>query len=445
MPSSGKICRTCLENKGKLRPFFVTSKRLQVSLPEMMKSFSSIQTSADDGLPRWICINCLRRLENAYKFKVVCESSNFYLRECLKKDVEESIAPVKDKPPETKAKLSKTNSYSIANLMTEFKSTGDSSGQEKDKKRRKRSSQEIRESQKCFKCGKSFQYYGYLAAHMRTHTGIKPYECSICKKRFAQAGNLQLHLRTHSRERRYQCEICSKLFTTSSNLYAHQRTHSVDRNFICDVCQKAFKSAGELASHAGTHSGVKNHICKVCNKAFYKTSYLNLHVKTVHVGEKRHRCSECGKEFSSSSNLTCHFRIHTGEKPFSCKFCGDRFNQSSALIRHTRQHTAGKKIPPSGESVNKISGSAQKPERVSASEETLPVASIETISSQIHQISAPTATYSSYYLKIHEPQDPPTGIILCDPNPESTYEYAKSSTIDYIKTYATYPYSHLSQ
>lgn len=172
----------------------------------------------------------------------------------------------------------------------------------------KRKKQLIKLPEQCYDCGKTFTYPGYLDAHMRTHTGERPFNCNLCKLKFAQAGNLALHMRVHTGERPYQCEICSKLFTTSSNLKAHLRIHSEARDFKCNQCDRAFKSTSELLSHSGTHTGVKNHVCKLCGKAFYKTSYLNVHVRAVHVGEKRHRCSECGKEFSNGSNLTCHFR-----------------------------------------------------------------------------------------------------------------------------------------
>ncbi|XP_055683264.1 zinc finger protein 79-like [Lutzomyia longipalpis] len=446
---SRKICRTCLEENGKFRSIFTKSNRLGISAEEMLQSFSNVKVIKDDKLPGFICYNCLHRLENAYKFKIVCESSDYYLRECLLRniDISSRSGKVRKKTPddnvnndqkigqekvyksaEPKVPPTKRDSYSIASLVPEFDESSRKDG-EKGKKRK------VKEPQKCFKCGKTFQYRGYLTTHLRTHTGVKPFECPVCKKKFAQAGNVHLHLRTHSRERRYQCEICSKMFTTSSNLYAHHRTHSIERNFICSICSKAFKTSGELASHAGTHSGLKSHVCKVCGKAFYKTSYLNLHIRTVHVGEKRHRCTDCGKEFSSRSNLTCHFRIHTGEKPFACKFCGDKFNQSSALMRHARQHTGGKKISPKDAAAkSEQSQNVRKVGNFSESEE-IPQ----------NPMAVPAVTYSSYYLKFHDPQEAPPGIIVCDqPPPESSYDFTKPPTIDYIKTYSTYPFNSLT-
>ena len=97
----------------------------------------------------------------------------------------------------------------------------------------------------CTICGKACSQSGHLTAHMRTHSGKRPYPCITCGKTFAESGNLVRHMRTHTGDRPYPCTTCGRAFTTSSNLTTHMRTHSGDRPYPCTTCGKASR---ELAN-----------------------------------------------------------------------------------------------------------------------------------------------------------------------------------------------------
>ncbi|XP_069809042.1 transcription factor Sp2 isoform X2 [Dendropsophus ebraccatus] len=76
-------------------------------------------------------------------------------------------------------------------------------------------------------CGRTFRKTSLLRAHVRLHTGERPFVCNwgFCTKRFTRSDELQRHARTHTGDKRFECPHCQKRFTRSDHVSKHFKTH----------------------------------------------------------------------------------------------------------------------------------------------------------------------------------------------------------------------------
>ncbi|XP_029461664.1 transcription factor Sp3 isoform X1 [Rhinatrema bivittatum] len=101
--------------------------------------------------------------------------------------------------------------------------------------------------------------------------------CPNCKEGGGRGTNL-------GKKKQHVCHIpgCGKVYGKTSHLRAHLRWHSGERPFVCNwmFCGKRFTRSDELQRHRRTHTGEKKFVCPECSKRFMRSDHLAKHIKT---------------------------------------------------------------------------------------------------------------------------------------------------------------------
>lgn len=122
----------------------------------------------------------------------------------------------------------------------------------------------------------------------RRDSGEWKFSCDKCLFRFKFESSLSAHKMSAHQDRPkhgkpFTCQICSKGFRIRFELSAHIRTHTGERPFQCDACGASFTQKATLRDHrVAKHSRAFPHYCPLCAKGFTSKYRLGKHLQVVH-------------------------------------------------------------------------------------------------------------------------------------------------------------------
>ncbi|XP_045493817.1 zinc finger protein 182-like [Colias croceus] len=318
-----RCCRLCAKEKETTIMIF-GAEAASMQLQNKMNKYLLIEIERDDNLPKSICIECCRQLQNVCEFIDLARNAQETLLKLsmeLYDRTDEDISISQTNPDMTRIST-KQNVVIGKKDSTEITYLNSADGENVTITRLYYNNPTLKvddentDAQKpfpCKSCHRKFLSEIALKNHMWSHLSPgeagKPYTCTICDKAFEFKTEFMTHIKQHNGTRK--CAMCKRSFRSEKNLNAHMTIHFSNKKlYTCNKCGRSYATRSTFRNHNISHSNERPHHCTMCKKSFKRFQELRFHMNK-HTGAKPFKCPVCNKGFASSGNCYAHkSRMH---------------------------------------------------------------------------------------------------------------------------------------
>ncbi|XP_066277329.1 uncharacterized protein [Branchiostoma lanceolatum] len=125
-----------------------------------------------------------------------------------------------------------------------------------------------------------------LLAHVRIHTGEKPFKCSVCDYSACQKANLDRHMLKHTGEKPFMCGECGYRTAYKCHLMPHMLEHAGAKPFVCGECGYRSRRKSNLVWHQKTHQKTRPYKCKLCHYTARRSTDILRHMGYKHKDQR---------------------------------------------------------------------------------------------------------------------------------------------------------------